>query len=265
MLESLISFREINEKPYLTAIWSFVICSIAVLISSQIPMAIPGTTPGFLTVLFSLIPSVYFITGLIKREERLEERYINHHYEKKFWIRHGKDIFILLFYFAGLTAAFAVWSFFLPQDFFHSQISKINEIQGLAGGMTGSAIGVENFNRIFINNVQVVLFSFIFSFIFGAGAIFIIIWNASVLGVYIGQLSKHLWHIPIVSLSFLPHGIFEIGGYVCAGLAGGLISAAIIRKNSSHVLKIITLDSLKILILATVLILIGAGIEVLLA
>ncbi|MFQ5647699.1 MAG: stage II sporulation protein M [Candidatus Aenigmatarchaeota archaeon] len=281
MLESLVSFREINERPYLTAIWSFVICSIAVLISHQIPMAIPGTSAGFLVVLFSMIPSIYFITALIKKEERLEESYINHDYQVKFWTRHGKDIFILLFYFGGLVAAFAAWSFILPQDFFFAQVSKINEIQGITGAVTGGggvtaaggvtadattfATSMESFGRIFLNNLQVMLFSFVFSFIFGAGAIFIIVWNASVLGVYIGQLSKYAWHIPIVSLSFLPHGIFEIGGYVTAGLAGGLVSAAIIRKNSLKVLKIITLDSFKIIVLATVLILIGAAIEVLLA
>jgi len=262
MLESLVSFEEIDRRPILMAVWSFVVCNIAVLISSQIPLAVPGTNPGFLSVLFTIIPSVYFLTSLIKREEEIEERLIDHHYRARFWERHEKDILTLLFYFAGLTACFALWSFLLPQSeiFFQAQITEINRIQGIAG-ITGSLTKQETFMRIFYNNLQVMLFSFIFAFIFGAGAVFIITWNASVLGVYIGQLSSQIWHVPIVSLSFLPHGIPEIAGYVAAGLAGGLLSAAIIRKNSRRVLKTITIDSMLVMILAIALILLGAAVE----
>jgi uncharacterized membrane protein SpoIIM required for sporulation len=92
--------------------------------------------------------------------------------------------------------------------------------------------------------------------------VFIIVWNASILGVAIGELSKYFWEIPIKTLMFLPHGIPEIIGYLCAGLAGGLLSAAILRCRSTDVLKIIFLDSLKIILLGVVFILIAAGIEV---
>jgi uncharacterized membrane protein SpoIIM required for sporulation len=204
----------------------------------------------------------------------MEEKMMDHQYLGKFWERHGRDIFILMFFFAGMTAAFAVWSLALPQGFFSAQIDKIHEIQtitgqltgeGLTGEFVGAATAAESFSRILYNNLQVMIFSFIFSFIFGAGAIFIITWNASVLGVYIGQLSKYVWQIPIVSLYFIPHGIFEIGGYVTAGLAGGIMSAAVIRKNKARVLKMITFDCFIILALAAILIIMGAGIEVWLA
>ncbi|MEE9406143.1 MAG: stage II sporulation protein M [Candidatus Aenigmarchaeota archaeon] len=265
MLESLVNFKEINERPYMMAIWAFIICCIAVLISSQVPLSVPGTNSGFIVVLFVIIPSVYFITVFLKKEEELEEGAIARHEHTSFWGRHEKDILILLFYFFGLTIAFAVWSFFLPQNFFNAQITKINEIQGMAtsltGQATGAAAGPAAFNKILFNNLQVMFFSFIFSFIFGAGAIFIIAWNASVLGVYIGQLSKYVWHIPIVSLSFLPHGIPEIAGYLAAGLAGGLMSAAIIRKNTSKTLQIVSFDVAKILVVGVLLIVLGAGIE----
>ncbi len=259
MLESLVNFKEISQNPHLVAVWSFIVCTVGIIISSQIPFAIPGTGSGFLAVLFTIIPSVYFITTLIKREERMEETMAAKHMEGRLWERHELDIVILFFFFLGMTAAFALWSFLLPQGFFQSQISKVNEIQGM--GVTGKIASMDTFSRILVNNLQVMMFSFLFSFIFGAGAIFIIVWNASVLGVYIGQLSKAMWHIPIVSLSFLPHGIPEIVGYLLAGLAGGLLSAAIIRKNPSRVLQTIAIDSIKILLLGVVFILIGAGIE----
>ena len=272
MLESLVNFSEINNKPYLMAVWAFIVCTIAILISTQIPMSVPGTNSGFLVVMFTIIPSVYFITSLIKKEEVFEEKMAGRHASgHRFWERHEKDIAILLFFFVGMTLAFSVWSLFLPSSFFQSQVIKVNEIQGyvrggqVTGGMTGSLTAEEAFMAIFYNNMQVLVFSFLFSFIFGAGAIFIIVWNASVLGVYIGQLSKHIWNIPIISLSFLPHGIPEIAGYLVAGLAGGILSASIIRKNDTQTLKLIAIDSLKLLVLASVFILIGAGIEAYLA
>jgi uncharacterized membrane protein SpoIIM required for sporulation len=272
MLESLVSFKDINERPYIMAVWAFIICSIAVLISSQVPVSVPGTNTGFLVVMFTIIPSTYFITLFIKKEEMLEEQYAaGKDYDSRFWVRHEKDIMILLFFFVGLTLSFAVWSVFMPQAFFQAQITKINAIQSIATGSvadvaTGHAVDqFGTFTRILQNNLQVMTFSFIFSFIFGAGAIFIIVWNASVLGVYIGQLSRFVWQIPIVSLSFIPHGVPEIAGYLVAGLAGGLISAAVIRKNTSRTLRIITFDVVKLLIIAIVLIVVGAGIEAYLA
>jgi len=268
MLESLMSIDEIKEKPYLMFFWALIIGSIAVIISIQVAfqMSVAGISvnlSGLFAVIFSIIPSSYFITLLINREEEIEEEEIERHITKGLWARHEKDILILLFYFAGLTISFAVWTTILPVDFFQVQVSKINEIRGI---VTGRVIGYAsnpflNFMVILVNNLQVMFFAFLFSFIFGAGAVFILVWNASILGVYIGQLSKVLWQIPVVSLSFLPHGIPEIAGYVAAALAGGLVSAAILRKNKTRVLKIVIIDSLKILLLAVGLIFLGAAIE----
>ena len=263
MLESLIKFEEINERPYLIFFWAFLLTSVAAIISNHIAFTVTASSvtinmTGFFTVLFSLIPAVYFVTLLIKKEERLEERMIRKHYRKGFWERHRKDIVIFLLFFAGVTLAFAVWTILLPQDTFQVQDLKIREIRGL----TGSATQMDGFYRIAVNNMQVLMFSFFFSFVFGAGALFIIIWNASVLGVFIGQLSKSLVNIPLVSLNFLPHGIPEIAAYLFAGLAGGLLSAAILRKNSTSVLKIVAFDSLKLLIVGIALIFLAAGIEI---
>lgn len=260
MLESLVDFKEVNEKPYLMFVWAFTITSVAILLCSQIPFGIPNTDTGFIAILLTIIPSTYFITLLIKKEELLEESYIKKHLGG-FWQRHEKDILLLLFFFAGMTVAFSIWTLFLPGNFFLSQMGKITQIRGVTAGVSAEVTGFAFFQRVFLNNLNVLLFSFLFAFIFGAGAIFILTWNASVLGVYIGQLSKYLWYVPVVSVSFIPHGLPEIAGYLCAGLAGGLFSAAIIRKNSTKVLKTVALDSAKILLLGVFLIFIGAVIE----
>lgn len=264
MIESLINFRQMHKRPYLAFFWACIIVSIAVLISSQLSyqMVVSNITinlTGIFAVLFSMIPSIYFITLLIKREERLEEKMIVSNSKESLWDRHKVDILIFLFFFAGATITYAVWSFSMPEDFFQVQVAKINQIHGIGGAARGQLTG---FSAILFNNIQVMFFAFLFSFLFGAGVIFILLWNASVLGVYIGQLSKNLWHIPIVSLSFLPHGLPEIAGYVCAGLSGGLISAAILRRGNPEVLKTVMFDCVKIFILGVFLVFIGAVIEV---
>lgn len=263
MLESMLSFRRINEKPHLMFFWSFFICAIAIFISHELNMSI-GVDGGFMAVVFTIIPSVFFITSLIKREEEMEEKQINRHLKVGFWGRHGKDIVILLFFFFGLTAAFSLSYLFVPQGFYGSQTTKINQILGLSGQLTGLGSDQKTIfmETIFLNNLNVMLFSFFFSFIFGAGAIFIITWNASVLGVRIGQLSGSAWNIPLRTLPYLPHGVLEIGGYLCAGLAGGIISAAFIRKNDVRVLKAISVDSMKIMLLGISLVFLGAVVEV---
>ncbi|MFH1978264.1 MAG: stage II sporulation protein M [Candidatus Aenigmatarchaeota archaeon] len=274
MLESLINFDEIHRKPYIMFIWSIVVCSIAILVSTQVAYSVDvaGTSfslGGFFAVLFTIIPSVYFITLMIKREEAFEEKEIEKKYKKSFWHRHEQNIYILLLFFAGLTLAFALWSMVLPENFFQIQSLKISDVRGAITGLEigpstleGYAINEANFfNRVLMNNLQVLVFAFIFSFIFGAGSVFIIAWNASVLGVYIGQLSKVLWEVPIIGLAFLPHGIPEIAGYIAASLSGGLLSAAIIRKNKPYVLRMVAFESLKIFMLAIGLIVLGAFIE----
>ena len=77
---------------------------------------------------------------------------------------------------------------------------------------------------------------------------FILTWNASVIAAAIGNLIKiklseatSLIGLPAVSSYFsvtafsffryMTHGIFEIAAYFIAGLAGGIISIALIKHN----------------------------------
>jgi len=277
MLESFINFKEINERPWLVFVWAFIVSSVAILVSMWLSfhVLISGINvdlTGLFAVIFTIIPSVFFVTLLIKREEALEEEYIKKHYhDDRFWERHSRDLMIFLLFFAGITLAFAFWYVILPatwsmlfgaeilsENVFMVQVSKISQIRGLAGSATELH---PQFLPIFANNMQVMFFSFLFSFIFGAGAVFIIAWNASILGIAIGQISESLWYIPTVSMGFVLHGVPEIAGYLAAALAGGLLSAAIIRGHGSEVLKKVLRDAVLILLFAFFSIICGAVIE----
>lgn len=270
MLESFVNFKEVNQRPWLAFIWALVICSVAILVSIQLSFHINVSQvsvnlTGIFAVLFTVIPSVYFMTMLIKREEAMEEEYIKKHYhETEFWERHVKDLMIFLFYFAGVTLAFSVWTMLLPGDSFIVQVAKINQIHGLSGAASATGFAASplaDMSAVFYNNMQVLFFSFLFGFIFCGGAVFIIVWNASILGVYIGRLAESLLHIPGISALFIAHGVPEIGGYIAAALAGGLISVAIVRRHGQDVISRVILDAILVLMFALFSVFCGAMIE----
>ena len=268
MLESFISLEQITKRPYLMFIWAFVLASIAFFLSTKVSFrfSLNGNLvnlSGLFSVIFILIPAAYFLTNLINREEEKEESYIRKKYKKGIWERHEKDALVFLFFFFGLALSFAFWSFFLQGDFFQIQKIEINRIIGATGAITGSVTAGLSFIDILFNNMGVLGLSFIFSLLFGAGVAFILVWNSSLLGVRIAQLSGGIQDIPIKSLPFLPHGIFEITSFVLAGMAGGLISAAIIREHHKQgVFGKVLLDAGILLVVALLFVTVGAWIEV---
>ncbi len=267
MLESILNFKEVDKSPYLTFVWAFLITNIAIILSTQLFYkieigSISFNLSGIFAVMFTIIPSVYFFTTVIKREEKMEEDAICKHYSGNFWSRHQKDILLFLFFFLGVTVAFSVWAFFMDPGFFQVQLTEIQKVRSSVSGNAIMKGSFDSFIGVTFNNLQVMLFAFIFSVLFGAGAVFILVWNASILGVYIGELSRSVFEIPLVTMQFLPHGIPEVVGYLCAGLAGGLFSAAILRSHKSDVLVKIFIDSMIILLVGVGFILMAALIEV---
>jgi uncharacterized membrane protein SpoIIM required for sporulation len=272
VLESLFNFREINRRPYLALLWAFVIVTVSLLIAIRVnfTMTVNGAEVNLTSMLglsFALISSSYFMTVLIRKEEMLEEKFINKHYRKKFWVRHEKDILIFLYFFAGATLAYAVWAVILPADNFQVQLNSICSMRGelsACGNLATGAVSSDDlrFQSILSNNIYVGIFSFVLAFVFGAGSSFIILWNAGILGIYIGLISRHLFDIPMQSIRFLPHGIPEIAGYICVGLAGSLISTAILRKAEGKTILKVSIDSALVALLGFGLIILGAAIEV---
>lgn len=130
-------------------------------------------------------------------------------------------------------------------------------------------------NLIFFNNIGVLALVFLTSFIFGAGGIFIITWNASIVGVFIGDAVRrttnfiagdkvfaYLIETPRVLSGLILHGFFEFSGFFCGAIAGGILSVALVKhKIKSKHFRVILLDSMKLMLLSVLLIVIGAIIE----
>jgi hypothetical protein len=160
--------------------------------------------------------------------------------------------------FAGMTLVFSLLYLLLPSEIaeksFQTQINEIKAIRGYFwfGG---------EFQTILINNIGVLFLSFLFSLIYGSGAIFILAWNASILATAASMLAKSLggaYKLPIALLSYMPHGSLEIVAYFLAAIAGGIASYHLTRSKE---IKVLLGDCLFLLALGMVFLLLGAIVE----
>ena len=127
------------------------------------------------------------------------------------------------------------------------------------------------FGAILLNNIKVLAFVLLFSFIYGAGAIFILTWNASVISVAIGNTIRNIISSSPTSYfaafsiglgRYLTHGIPEIGAYFIGGLAGGMISIAIIKHEFiDRKFRKLIIDSSYLVLLALCLLIFAALLE----
>lgn len=224
-----------------------------------------------INVFFSVIIFVFILF-----EERLKE------VEKRLF-RHNLHILVLgLAIIVGLLIAGLSW-YALPsnssEQLFESQTNTINKINsGVTGMASRSNLGA--FSSIFFNNVQVLIFCILFSFIYGAGAIFVLVWNASVIGTAIGNYIRtnlasvaHLvgaeraaHYLNVVSIGlfkYVIHGFPEILAYFVAALAGGIISVGVIKHDfKGRKFEHIVLDAADLLLLSLAILLVAAVLEV---
>lgn len=171
---------------------------------------------GIIVVLLTSLTASYpLIRYLERREEKEEEE--KDVSDMKLLERHFTELKIYLAFFLGVTAAFTISAYFLPESAFSIQSSVI-------GSITGKIISIGLFEQIITNNLSVFLLTFLISFVLTAGMVFILVWNASVLGVFFSEASKTLLGMPAVAVQYLPHGILEIAAYALAGISGFFLS-----------------------------------------
>jgi uncharacterized membrane protein SpoIIM required for sporulation len=271
VLESFVNPFVLKRKPWEMFIAGFFYSIIALFISYLIFQEISGILMVFLIVLATL-PILY---TTIKQEEEIDLKYQR---EWNMLREHSRVITFLIFLFFGITAALVLCYVLLPtsmtQIIFSLQNKAIHEVNtNIVGHIT--AFGL--FQKILLNNLKVLFFCLSFAFLYGTGAIFILTWNASVIATAIGNLMKTKLaqatsfmglsaissYFSITAFSFLrymTHGIFEITAYFVAGLAGGIVSVAVIKHNFDN--DKILFDVTELIILSLALLVIASLIEV---
>ncbi len=222
---------------------------------------------------YSSIIAIFLITiaifpvihKILEDQEEIEELEAK---QMSFIQRYRKIIEIYFFFFLGILLATSTAYYFIGKDtaynLFKEQIKTIENIRN--ENLTGYATNIhKTFFDIVINNIKVAFIAFVMSFFFGTGASFLIAWNSSVIGVFVGhytlEFAKAGTH-PLTAyfstfLSISLHGIPEMVGYFLAGIAGGILSFGVI-KGSTFILK----DSLKVFLIGIGIILIAGAIEI---
>ncbi len=272
MLESLLHPKMARNSPLEVLVISIIISIVAALFSYYIfPEYTSVLTSAFITIMFAP-----FFQRLFASEEAIEEFALNHRQKNNLFQRHAPVIKIYGAYFLGVIIVMSLLFVFLPDtmksEMFEKQISEVQRLSGAS--LSGSVLVPENAMRIFSNNMFVLILSFVSSLFLGAGAVFILSWNASVIGVYAGFYVKQLiaggmssffayaYGLPYAMLSITLHGIPEIFGYFFAGLAGGIMSVGLIKeKFGSREMNIVIKDSLYFMAFGSFSIFVGSFIE----
>jgi len=211
---------------------------------------------------FAAVPTMY---ATIKLEEKKDTEIAE---ERVLLKEHGKALALFTFLFLGFVAGWTLWSLVLPAPLSGAAFSvQESTLSRLNSPLAGNAVNVAGtFAKILFNNLKVFVFSLVFAFLYGFGAIFILGWNASLIGVAISDAIRSyagVLAIPVALSRYLLHGVPEMIAYFMAGLAGGIISVAVINHDiKSEKFKHILFDSVDLSAGAVVILVLAALLEV---
>ena len=260
MFKSLLYPKQAERRNLEIFIMGFIYASASIFISYWIFHDYSSIAMVFLCVL----PTIYVLQGILKSEESVENISDNEEWILK---EHLKKLFFMMFLFLGFVFAFTIWSFFLEPSktdvLFKIQKETFISITQL----TGSSIFSGNFFDILTNNLKVMSLSLIFAIFYGAGAIFILAWNASVMGFVIGTIAKEtatLSALPLAFLKYFIHGIPEMFSYIVAAMAGGILFIAFLKGHLTDIRKVkrIAIGVTTLVLISILLLIVAALLEI---
>lgn len=278
MLEAVINPRSASLGPWKMFFVGLIYASLSLLLVHWFfgKDIVLSNASGMIVVAFCIMFTLPFMYYMIKKEEAEDEQI-----EGFFgvWKAHSDAIYGFMWLFLGFIIAFSFWFIILQNsNLFNFQletycminspgniedcVAKYDFTQKITS--TGAATKEIRFLSIIENNVYVMIFTLVFSLIFGAGAIFVLIWNASVIAAAIGIFTKYqIQEIPIGITRYMIHGFPEITAYFITALAGGIFGVGIIRNGikDKRFLRIIE-NVVILLFIAIIILIIAAAIEV---
>jgi uncharacterized membrane protein SpoIIM required for sporulation len=277
MIELFMKPKRAERRPwemfFIGLVWASVSLALVVFVFGNDSVLKEGG--GLLLVIFTVICCLPFMYYIVKLEEGKDIAISD---SGKLIKEHSKAIQALMWMFMGFVVAFSFWYAVAPDAVgpnFNFQIKTFCAINSPSNFencvekygipiITGQAAGSNAVLGIFANNIYVLIFTILFSLAFGAGAMFILVWNASVIAAAIGIFTdKTLSQLPLGLLRYMVHGIPEIAAYFVGALAGGIVSVAVIRKDlrGEGTWKVLQ-DSLLLVIIAIMILVVAALMEV---
>lgn len=237
-----------------------------------------SSNSGMMIVMFTSLLSIIFFFFALRLDEKTN---IKDKTDGRAIRDDWKVLKMLLYLFLGFIVGFLVWQLVFPgQMTFNSQMQtycvmnkplqyqdcldsyKIgNTLDGIQRGVSG------NFTGILSNNIIVTIVILFASLLFGAGVIFIIAWNASIIASVIAFSAQYNFsQVPLWVARFMIHGIPEIAGYFLVAMAGGISSFAInsyFKGNLSNdgLFKVVR-RALWLIVISVIILVIAALLEV---
>lgn len=278
MLESIINPRSSERGPWKMFFVGLIYASLSLILVHWFFSGDPSLSnaSGMLVVAFCIMFSLPYMYFIIKREEREDEQTEG---LLSVWRIHKDAIYAFMWLFLGFVVAFSFWYILLQDSNLlnfqlqtYCQINSPGNVENCVStysfenqiGATGSATKSARFFSIIENNIYVMIFTLIFSLIFGAGAIFILVWNASVISAAIGVFTSYrLAEIPKGLLRYMIHGFPEITAYFITALAGGIFGVGILRNGvkTKRFLRVVE-NAIILLFIAILVLVLAAVIEV---
>jgi len=280
MIESIVNPKRLEKGPLKMLFVGMIYASLSILLVHFFFTADPTLSKfsGMIVVTFCVMFSLPFMYFLIKKEEQEDENVEGFF---SVWRIHKDAIYSFMWLFLGFIIAFSFWFMVLQNsNLFNAQIETycmINnpgEIENcvqrysLTGQMVqptgGLSTNTGRFLSILENNVYVMIFTLLFSLIFGAGAIFILAWNATVIASAIGIFTQYqIKGIPVGVTRYMIHGFPEIAAYFVTALAGGIFGVGILKNGVKNKRFIRILENTIILLfIAIIILIIAAAMEV---
>ncbi len=210
-----------------------------------------------LTIL--LLPSLHHVIII---EEKIESRGSSH-----FFRRHKTILKCYLGAFLGILAGFLILGFVNPsavsyqmvqleQDHLHSEL-----IVGFSGQPYVPELG--KVVALFSHNVWYMLIGFVLSIFYGAGAIFLVAYNASFFAAFIVEIFSRWTSAYSLAGISLVHMLPESAGFILTAMAGASLSRALIHeKLTGDAFKNVLKNDFKLLVLAVFFVLLAAFLEV---
>lgn len=277
MLESIINPKKVEKGSWKMFFIGLIYASLSVLLVEWFfsKDVVLSQYSGIMVVTFTVMFSLPFMYYMIKKEEREDEMVTGF---LSVWRIHSDAIYAFMWLFFGFIIAFSFWYILLQNPIlFNAQIETYcminspgninNCVNAYSFGTlnpTGAATKEVRFLSIISNNMYVMIFTLIFSLIFGAGAIFILAWNASVISTAISVFTQYqIKDIPFGVARYMIHGFPEIAAYFVTALAGGIFGVGVVRNGfmSRRFLRVV--ENVVILLFISILLLIlAAALEV---
>lgn len=275
MLESLVNPKRVEKGPWKMFFIGLIYGSLSLLLVKWFFAGdiVLSKFSGLIVVTFCVMFSLPFMYYLIKQEESEDEEVEGFF---SVWKIHKDAIYAFMWLFLGFVISFAIWYMILvDSNLFNAQVETycmINSPGNIEGciakydietqaAATGAATKEMRFLSIIENNIYVMIFTLIFSLIFGAGAIFVLAWNASVISAAIGIFTSYdLKDIPFGLLRYMIHGFPEISAYFITALAGGIFGVGVIKNGIRGPKFLRIVENVVILLFIAIIILIVAAV-----